>query len=231
MISSKIYAVEGIDGCGKSTLLHNILNSESAPFTNPIVVRELSATETGRLAAQWVHSHDITSNKKTALEALKYLSDARDAAMEEVTLPHLKSGGCVFYDRFVATTWVYQAFNEAWKMDEVIREHIKQWQSKVSVSSTVFLDISPCEVTRRMHERASQGGVVDPNDLKSADYYQKLRERFINTLTVPGVIPFELLGELIYIHANADTTPAETLDIVLRTLGDHVSEVPPVKVS
>jgi len=225
MITSKIYAIEGIDGCGKSTLIRNLLNSQSAPFYRPIVVRELSATDAGRRAAEWVHTHDITENKMAASEALKYLSEARDAAIAEVVLPHIKNGGCVFFDRFVTTTWVYQNFKPEWGLAELIQRKFHEWSKQFSVFSTVFLDITPTEVARRMGERASTGGVVDPNDRKSADYYQQLREHFISALTTPGVIPYELLGTLVFMHIDETSTPSEVLNKTLKELLD-VSEVP-----
>lgn len=196
-----IFSIEGMDGTGKSTLAAAVRDMLASQGRCARIVRELSATKTGERVANWIHSHDITADRETAREALRQLTEARMAAVQEIVNP-AEPDKIIIYDRFVLTTWAYQNFNESWGLADDIRAHLKLISAAFEnrVLYTFLLKLPIKEILNRVQARHFKGGILDPNDNQTAEHYECLWHRFAAAADNP--YPQKLIGTVIGVDAQ-----------------------------
>lgn len=176
-MQGKFITFEGCEGCGKSTqvrLLKEYLTEKNLPF---VLAREPGGTEISEKLREIIL--DKNSSAMTAqCEALLYAA-ARCQIIDEVILPALADGKLVILDRYIDSSFAYQAYARGLGYDFVAKANVYALENCMP-DLTVFMDVSPDKAFSR------KGGVDAGDRLETAgaefhnkvyDGYKKLIER------------------------------------------------------
>lgn len=176
-MQGKFITFEGCEGCGKSTqvrLLKEYLTEKNVPF---VLAREPGGTEISEKLREIIL--DKNSSAMTAqCEALLYAA-ARCQIIDEVILPALADGKLVILDRYIDSSFAYQAYARGLGYDFVAKANAYALENCMP-DLTVFMDVSPDKAFSR------KGGVDAGDRLETAgsefhnkvyDGYKKLIER------------------------------------------------------
>ena len=158
---------EGCEGCGKSTqsrLLTEYLERTGQPY---IKAREPGGTEISeKIRSVILDKENVAMTGEC--EALLYAA-ARCQIISEVILPALKDGKIVVVDRYVDSSFAYQAYARGLGFDFVAKANAFALE-KCMPDVTVFMDVPP--------EKAfSRKGGVDTNDrmeLEGLKFHEKV---------------------------------------------------------
>ena len=157
----KFITFEGCDGCGKSTqlrLLNEYLTAQNVPH---IFTREPGG---GKISEE---IREILLNGKNSemtdeCEALLYAA-ARAQHLRDRVQPALEKGELVICDRYVDSSFAYQAYARGLGMD-FVRKINDFALEQFSPDVTVFIDLTPEEAFARKHgaeenDRMEQAGL------------------------------------------------------------------------
>lgn len=183
----KFITFEGCDGCGKSTqlnLLNNYLTENKIPH---IFTREPGG---GKI------SEDIrkiildgrNAEMTDECEALLYAA-ARAQHLKDRVEPALKKGELVICDRYVDSSFAYQAYARGLGMDFVTKINSYAVERYLP-DLTVFIELSPQEGFRRKHgadknDRLEQAGLAFHEKVYAA-YLRLAEENKERIVTVNG---------------------------------------------
>lgn len=146
MKKGKFITFEGCEGSGKSTQLSMFKNYLEENGIDYIFLREPGGTE----ISEKIRSIILDVNNKamtSECEALLYAS-ARAQLVKEKILPALKEGKLVFCDRFIDSSFAYQAYARELGMEYI--SSINSYAIKNCMPDcTLFLNISPDEAFKR----------------------------------------------------------------------------------
>ena len=198
MARGKFITFEGCDGSGKSTqlkLLSDYLTKEGIPH---IFTREPGG---GKISEQ---IREILLNGKNSemtdeCEALLYAA-ARVQHLADRVEPALEKGELVICDRYVDSSFAYQAYARGLGLDFI--EKINAFAlEKYLPDATVFIDLSPEDAFRRKHgadenDRLEQAGMTFHN--KVYEGYKALAKENARFISVDGKqTPKEIFNEVI----------------------------------
>ena len=198
MARGKFITFEGCDGSGKSTqlkLLSDYLTKEGIPH---IFTREPGG---GKISEQ---IREILLNVKNSemtdeCEALLYAA-ARVQHLADRVEPALEKGELVICDRYVDSSFAYQAYARGLGLDFL--EKINAFAlEKYLPDATVFIDLSPEDAFRRKHgadenDRLEQAGMTFHN--KVYEGYKALAKENARFISVDGKqTPKEIFNEVI----------------------------------
>ena len=162
---------EGIDGCGKSTQIKRVADNIVQNWRKETVLtREPGGTEKAEKIRDFVLHTDIASPFAEAL----MMNAARYLHFDEVIKPALARGAWVLSDRFIHSTFAYQA--------EVGFDKLKQLHNLTTDSLypdlTFILDIS-AEAARLRRNQQDGADANDVYEKRDNDFKQKLRETYL----------------------------------------------------
>lgn len=198
MKRGKFITFEGCDGSGKSTqlrLFSEYLTKEGIPH---IFTREPGG---GKISEQ---IREILLNGKNAemtdeCEALLYAA-ARVQHLADRVEPALKEGKLVICDRYVDSSFAYQAYARGLGLDFI--EKINAFAlERYLPDATVFIDLSPEDAFQRKHgadenDRLEQAGMAFHK--KVYDGYKALAAKHERFIAVDGKqTPKEIFDEVI----------------------------------
>ena len=158
-MKGKFITFEGCEGCGKSTqvrLLKEYLEREGIPF---IQAREPGGTEISEKIREIILDRS-NSLMVDECEALLYAA-ARCQTIKEVILPALCEGKLVILDRYVDSSFAYQAFARGLGFEFVAKANDFAIGNCMP-DLTVFMDVDPEIAFKR------KGGVDAGDRLESA---------------------------------------------------------------
>lgn len=162
-----LISFEGCEGAGKSTQLQLLKQYLTDNKTDFIFAREPGGTEISEKIRNF-----ILDSKNACLtdecEALLYAS-ARAQLLAEVVIPALNQGKLVVLDRYIDSSFAYQAYARGLGFDFVAKINDFALQNAMP-NLTVFFDIDPKSAFLR------KGG-ADANDRleqMGADFHQKV---------------------------------------------------------
>ena len=193
---------EGCEGCGKSTqsrLLKEYLLSSGQDF---IALREPGGTEISEKIRALILDKDNASMSDEC-EALLYAA-ARAQLIKEVILPNLKEGRTVILDRYIDSSFAYQAYARGLGYEFVAA--INSFAlTNCMPTVTFFMDVPP--------ERAfSRKGGVDTGDrieLAGLDFHNEVYEGYKQLA--------KTFGDR-FVCLKADGTKYETHEIIKKYL-------------
>ena len=167
MRKGKFISFEGCEGCGKSTqvrLLKEYLTEKGIPF---ITAREPGGTEISEKIREIILD-SRNSAMTDATEALLYAA-ARCQNINENILPALEEGKLVILDRYVDSSFAYQAYARGLGYDFVAKAN-DYALTHCMPDLTIFMDVDP--------ERAfNRKGGVDKKDrleLAGLEFHKKV---------------------------------------------------------
>ncbi len=204
---------EGPDGCGKSTQARLLAQSLEQMGVDVLLTREPGGTEIGRKVRQIILSHTSEGMGPEA-EALLYAAD-RAQHVFEVLKPALSAGKVVISDRFVDSSYAYQAVALNVGMGAV------KAANDIAVAGlkpdlTILLDVDPqTGIGRVRRSRAGSNAEIDRIEARDLDYHARVRRAYLD---MAAGEPRRI--RVVDAAANsAEEVRAEVLDIVLGAMG------------
>lgn len=188
MTRGRLIVLEGVDGAGTTTQSRRLCDHLNASGRPAHLTREPSDGPVGRLIREVLHGAHAPFDP--AAMALLFAADRRDHLAREIE-PQLAAGVHVVSDRYVLSSWVYQArFVEAewvWRLNALAPP----------ADLTLLLDV-PAEVAAaRRESRGGPAEIYDALDLQrsiAAAYRQLLgaeavKNRGEHLVRVDGALP------------------------------------------
>ena len=196
-MKGKFITFEGCEGSGKSTqieLFRKYLEKKGIEY---LFVREPGGTE----ISEKIRSIILDVNNKEMCdeaEALLYAS-ARAQLIKEKILPALNSGKLVLCDRYIDSSFAYQAYARGLGIDFISKINVYAIENCMP-DKTVFLNISSKDAFMR------KGGADkdDRIELSGEDFHQKVYEGYLKVAkTYPErFLLIDCLGEKQQTHKN-----------------------------
>lgn len=196
-MKGKFITFEGCEGSGKSTqieLFRKYLEKNGIEY---LFVREPGGTEISekiRAIILDVRNCEMTDEA----EALLYAS-ARAQLIKEKILPALKSGKLVLCDRYIDSSFAYQAYARGLGMDFISKINSYAIENCMP-DKTVFLNISSKDAFLR------KGGADkdDRIELSGADFHQKVYEGYLKVAKIypDRFLLIDCLGKKEQTHQN-----------------------------
>lgn len=205
---NRFFVIESCDGCGKTTLIHNLckLFKERDGF-EPLCLKEpYEELEIGKYVRQWVDKTDFSENVYKVNEALLLFSSARMELLEKVIVPALidpTKPPVILCDRFIMSTCVYQGVSPEWDTSFLLKGIVNTVAKFIKVDATIHLNLSPKKIMERLGLRAKEGGVVNPMDRKTAEWFSWVNEAYKFQLQEAGH-PKEVIGRLYEVDAKKE---------------------------
>ena len=170
---------EGPDGCGKSTQSRLMAEKLEAVGYRVVYTREPGGTDIGRKIRQIVLSNTNEGMSPVA-EALLYAADRAQHVFETIG-PALKAGYIVVSDRFVDSSFAYQAVALNVGVDEV-RAANDIATGGLKPDLTILLDVDPetgiCRVKRAKAKGSHEPG-IDRIEARDLEYHARVRRAYL----------------------------------------------------
>ena len=208
-MKGKLITIEGCEGVGKSTqirLLREKFQKEGIPY---IYTREPGGTEIAeqiRSVILKVYSQPMSD----MCEILLYAA-ARAEHMEKVIMPALSQGKLVLCDRFIDSSFAYQAFARGAGLDVV--ETINRYATfGIMPDITVFLDYPP----ELAFSRKGGACAEDRLECETLEFHKKVYD---------GYVRLSELYKQRFIRVDASGAKLETADKLWAALKRKLKEI------
>ncbi len=174
-MANRFITFEGCEGSGKSTQLRLLKEYLQKNGIDAIFAREPGGTDIGEKIRAVILDKN-NEKLSDSCEALLYAS-ARAQLVDEVILPSIKQNKLIVLDRYIDSSFAYQAYARGLGFDFV--EQINSYAIKNCLPSlTIFLNIDP--------ERAflRKGGVdtTDRVELAGLDFHKRVYGGYLELL-------------------------------------------------
>ncbi len=168
-LQDKFIVLDGPDGCGKSTQVRLLAEALEQTGIGTISLRDPGGTTIGEQIRQILLRNDNQA-MSVRCESLLYMA-SRSQLYEESIKPALAKGKCVICDRWLSSTYAYQA---------VAGKIGVEWLAQLAAASlerswpdlTIIIDVSSEIGLQRV------GPAPDRMEEKSADFHQRVRQAF-----------------------------------------------------
>ncbi len=193
----KFITFEGCEGSGKSTqieLYRKYLEEKNIEY---LFVREPGGTEISEKIRAIIL--DVNNDKMCdEAEALLYAS-ARAQLISEKILPALNSGKLVLCDRYIDSSFAYQAYARGLGMDFISKINSFAIDNCMP-DKTVFLNIS----SKQAFLRKGGADKDDRLELSGEDFHQRVYEGYIELSKIYSdrFLLIDCLGEKYQTHQN-----------------------------
>ena len=170
-LEGKFIVLDGPDGCGKSTQVRLLAEALEQAGIDTISLRDPGGTKIGEQIRQILLRNDNQA-MSVRCESLLYMA-SRAQLYEESIKPALAAGKCVVCDRWLSSTYAYQA---------VAGKIGVEWLEELSAASlekswpdlTIIIDV-PSEIGLQR-----VGPAPDRMEEKSGDFHQRVRQAFVD---------------------------------------------------
>ncbi len=163
---------EGPEGCGKTSQLAELSKFLSRQGRPVLTIREPGGTPIGdqiRDILLDMENKEMCSRTETLL-----FQASRAQLVEQVILPHLKSGGVVLSDRYADSTLAYQGYGRQLDLNQ-LKSLIAFATGGLKPDLTLLLDVS-VEVGL---QRRARGGGWNRLDDQALAFYQRVRQGYL----------------------------------------------------
>lgn len=201
---AKLVTFEGLDGSGKTLQIHRLckyLNDTGRPT---IVFREPGSGDLNEELRRLL----LATEKHPLVDALLFNAARMNNIFTNIK-PALEDGTNVLMDRFIDSTYVYQAHGtefvtEILALEDMVTKH-------VYIDRTFYLDVSIAEANKRINLRPYDE-VAGRNDLKTDEWKRNILRGYKYRLN-------QCAGRMI--HINADK-PSDDVWHIIKTLADSI---------
>jgi dTMP kinase len=168
----RFISLEGIDGAGKSThlpFIQQFFAERGLPLT---LTREPGGTPIGEALRELL----LHNQKAMSLETETLLMFAsRQALVDAVLRPTLKSGAWVVVDRFTDSTFAYQGGGRGLALSKI--EQLAHWvHADLQPSLTFLFDVPTDTAQARIH---ASGRELDRFEQEAADFHERVRATYL----------------------------------------------------
>ena len=168
-LQGKFIVLDGPDGCGKSTQVRLLAEVLEQTGIETISLRDPGGTNIGEQIRQILLRNDNQA-MSVRCEALLYMA-SRAQLYEESIKPALAAGKCVICDRWLSSTYAYQAV--AGKIGvEWLEQLAAASLERIWPDMTIIIDVPSETGLQRV------GPIPDRMEEKSADFHQRVRQAF-----------------------------------------------------
>jgi len=168
-VQGKFIVLDGPDGCGKSTQVRLLAEVLEQTGIETISLRDPGGTNIGEQIRQILLRNDNQA-MSVRCEALLYMA-SRAQLYEESIKPALAAGKCVICDRWLSSTYAYQAV--AGKIGvEWLEQLAAASLERIWPDMTIIIDVPSETGLQRV------GPIPDRMEEKSADFHQRVRQAF-----------------------------------------------------
>lgn len=168
-LQGKFIVLDGPDGCGKSTQVRLLAEALEQTGIETISLRDPGGTNIGEQIRQILLRNDNQA-MSVRCEALLYMA-SRAQLYEESIKPALAEGKCVICDRWLSSTYAYQAV--AGKIGvEWLEQLAAASLERIWPDMTIIIDVPSETGLQRV------GPIPDRMEEKSADFHQRVRQAF-----------------------------------------------------
>ena len=172
MLNKRFITFEGGEGSGKSTQIR-LFKKKLAKIGNVILTREPGGTKESELIRKILVKGKETKFSDEVEILLLYA--ARKDHLDKVIIPNLKKKNYVLCDRYIDSTFAYQAKGKHSNL-KLIRLLNKSITGNFLPSLTFYLDIDPSKGIRRS-KRSSNKELRFEN--MPLSYHQQIRQNFL----------------------------------------------------
>lgn len=169
-LNGKFIVFDGPDGCGKSTQVRLFKEFMLADGLRPTVLRDPGGTAIGEQIRDILLSAE-NENISVRCESMLYMA-SRCQLYSEFISPALRSGGCVICDRWISSTYAYQAvagkIGSDWVLNLAEAALERTWPDL-----TVIIDLPGEKGLSRIP------GPPDRIEQKPAEFHNKVRSAFL----------------------------------------------------
>lgn len=165
---------EGGEGVGKTTQIKQLVSHLQAEGKDVVLTREPGGTKCAEAIRDLIFSTEYDGKWSPQAETLMMFA-ARAMHIKDVIKPAIDAGKIVICDRFIDSTCVYQG-----ALNHVSADLINQLETHIignyAPNLTLILDM-PADIAM---ERVQSRGAENNNDRGNLEFYQKLRDGFLN---------------------------------------------------
>ena len=172
MLNKRFITFEGGEGSGKSTQIR-LFKKKLSKFGNVILTREPGGTKESELIRKILVKGKETKFSDEVEILLLYA--ARKDHLDKVIIPNLKMKNYVLCDRYIDSTFAYQAKGKHSNL-KLIRLLNKSITGNFLPSLTFYLDIDPSKGVRRS-KRSSNKELRFEN--MPLSYHRQIRQNFL----------------------------------------------------
>lgn len=170
-LQGQFIVLDGPDGCGKSTQVRLLAEAIEQAGVEVVSLRDPGGTEIGEQVRQILLRNDNQA-MSVRCESLLYMASRAQLYQERIR-PALGDGKCVICDRWLSSTYAYQAvagrIGVEW-LDQLAAAALERsWPDL-----TIIVDVSSEIGLQRV------GPVPDRMEEKSADFHQRVRQAFVD---------------------------------------------------
>ncbi len=197
-------SLEGPDGCGKTTQAQALGHELRQQGKAVLFTREPGGTALGEIIRDMLLSHRHTDMSARA-EMLLYAA-SRAQHVEEVILPHLRSGTFVICDRFIDSSLVYQGLGLGLPLEDVYGVNLVAVQGCLPDLTVVFKVSVASACARLQTKQAETASGPDRIESRGLPYITKVAEGYSQ---LAAMFP----GRIVEVDAERDPTSI-TRDII-----------------
>ncbi len=172
---------EGGEGVGKTTQIKQLVSHFQAEGKDVVLTREPGGTPSAEAIRDLIFSTIYDGKWSPQAETLMMFA-ARAMHIKDVIKPAIDAGKIVVCDRFIDSTRVYQG-----ALNHVSEDLINQLETHIigdyAPNLTLILDM-PADIAM---ERVQSRGAENNNDRGNLEFYQNLRDGFLNIAKQDGV--------------------------------------------
>lgn len=167
----KFISFEGTDGCGKSTQMKKLGEYLTQRGYEVVSTREPGGCALSERIREVILSLD-SKGMTGECEALLYAA-ARIEHVRKVILPALEAGKMVLCDRFLDSSYAYQAHGRELGED-FIRQINRAASEAVTPDRTLLFDIDRAAAKARL----AQGAPLDRLEIEKEDFFQRVSQAY-----------------------------------------------------
>jgi dTMP kinase len=191
-LRGKFIVLDGPDGCGKSTQARLLAEMLEKNGMTAAVLRDPGGTRIGEQIRQILLQND-NREMSVRCEALLYMA-SRAQLFDQSIKPALTDGACVICDRWLSSTYAYQAvagkIGVDWLLQLAQASLERTWPDL-----TMIIDV-PSEIGLQR-----VGPAPDRMEEKSADFHQQVRQAFLHLAqTRRDVVSIDGSGTIDQVH-------------------------------
>ena len=191
-LQGKFIVLDGPDGCGKSTQARLLAETMEKKGMTAVVLRDPGGTKIGEQIRRILLQND-NREMSVRCEALLYMA-SRAQLFDQSIKPALADGACVICDRWLSSTYAYQAVAGKIGVDRLL-QLAQASLERTWPDLTMIMDI-PSEIGLQR-----VGPAPDRMEEKSADFHQRVRQAFLHlTQTRRDVVSIDGSGTVEQVH-------------------------------
>jgi len=170
-LKGKFIVLDGPDGSGKSTQVGLLAGFLGRCGVEAVLCRDPGGTDIGE-QIRAVLLDNKNTDMSVRCETLLYMA-SRSQLYEQVIKPALAAGKCVICDRWVCSTYAYQAIGgqagAEWVLNLAGAALERSW-----ADLTIIIDVSAEDGLKRI------GTAPDRMESKSVNFHQQVRQGYLN---------------------------------------------------